>query len=97
MAGSALVEMADPSRVRALMLGCNVRVIRRHKRHIVELQLLNHGDSYRIPPKWGNPQKLSTNVDTPDNPLGVWTLKKLRGFGEAPGGQVEPHPERESP
>ena len=97
MSGSALVEMADVSRVRSLLAGANVRVIRRHRREIVELQLLDHGDNYRIPHKWGNPQKLSTDLETPDNPAGVWTLKKLRGFGDAPVGRVEPHPERDYP
>jgi hypothetical protein len=84
MSGSSLVEMADPARVQVLLRAANVRVIRRHRREIVELQLLDFGNSYRISPKWGNAQKLSTNLETPDNPARVWTLKKVRGFGVAP-------------
>jgi hypothetical protein len=76
-AGPRLVEMADAQRVAVLMRAPNVRVILRHKRIPVEIQLLDHGDSWRIPPKWGRPQKLSTNLEGPDNPPRVWKFKRI--------------------
>jgi hypothetical protein len=79
MAGPRLVEMADPCRVNSLLRGNNVRVILRHKRYIAEIQLLDYGDSSSVPAKWGRPQKLSTNLETEENPPRVWTFKRLRG------------------
>lgn len=76
-AGPRLLEMADPQRALALMGAPNVKVLR-YKRTIVELQLLDHGESYRIPPKLGNPQKLSTDLESDDNPANVWKLKRLQ-------------------
>lgn len=76
-AGPRLVEMADPQRVEFLLRAPNVHVIRRHKRTIVEIQLLDHGDASRVPPKWGNPQKLSTNLESEDNARGAWKFKNL--------------------
>jgi hypothetical protein len=76
-AGPRLVEMADPQRVLALLRAPNVRVVRRHKRTIVELQLLDFGDGATVPPKWGKPQKLSTNLESDDNPARVWKFKRL--------------------
>jgi hypothetical protein len=70
--------MADPQRVEALMRAPNVIAIRRHKRNIVELQIVDYGDCSRIPPKWGKPQKLSTNLEADDNPARVWKFKSLR-------------------
>lgn len=78
-AGPRLVEMADPQRVLVLMRAPNVRVILKHGRTIVELQLLDYGDASRVPPKWGKPQKLSTNFESDDNPARVWKLKRLPG------------------
>ena len=68
--------MADPQRAEALMRSTNVRALR-YKRTIVELQVLDYGDSSRMAPKWGNPQKLSTDLEAEDNPAGVWKLKKV--------------------
>ena len=76
-AGPRLLEMADPQRVRVLLLAPNVRPILRHKRTLVELQVEDHGDSSRIPPKWGKPHKLSTNLEADDNPHGVWKFKRI--------------------
>ncbi len=69
--------MADPQRVEALMRAPNVIAIRRHKRNIVELQIVDYGDSSRVPAKWGNPQKLSTDLEADDNPARVWKLKTI--------------------
>jgi len=76
-AGPRLIEMADPQRVEALMRAANVRVIRRYGRDIVELQLMDYGDGSRVPPKWGRPQKLSTNLEADDNPPRVWKFKRV--------------------
>ena len=72
--------MADPQRAEALMRAPNVERSR-YKRNIVELQIVDYGDSSRVPPKWGNPQKLSTDLEADDNPARVWKFKqiKLRG------------------
>lgn len=85
MAGPRLVEMADPQRVEALLRARNVIAVRRHKRNIVELQLCDFGDSARIPPKWGKPQKLSTSLECDDNPHGVWKFKRLAVTRGRPG------------
>lgn len=77
-AGPRIVEMADPSRAQALLRGNNVRGIFRHRKHLVEIQLFDYGDSSRVPAKWGRPQKLSTNLECEeDNPRGVWKFKRL--------------------
>jgi hypothetical protein len=77
-AGSRFVEFAGPERVQKLLQASNVKIIRKRKTGaVVEIQLLEYGDDSRTPSKWGNPQKLSHNHETPDNPPGVWTLKKL--------------------
>lgn len=75
-AGPRLVEMADPQRAEALMRAPNVRALI-YRRAIVELQIMDFGDSARVPPKWGKPQKLSTNLESADNPPRVWKLKRL--------------------
>lgn len=76
-AGPRLLELADPQRVQVLLRAPNVRAILRHKKTLVELQVMDHGDSSRIAPRWGNPQKLSHNSETPTNVQGVWELKRL--------------------
>ena len=79
MAGPRCIEIAGPERVRKLMLGCNVNVIRKRKTGvIVEIQVQQYGDDSRMPSRWNNPQKLSHNHATPNNPAGVWMLKRLR-------------------
>jgi hypothetical protein len=75
--------MADPRRVEILMRAPNVRAILRHKRVLVELQIIDHGESFRVPPKWGRPQKLSTNLESEDNPRGAWKFKRLPVIKEA--------------
>jgi hypothetical protein len=75
--GPRLLEMADPQRAEALMRSANVKALR-YKRTIVELQILDYGDSSRVPAKWGNPQKLSTDFESDDNPARVWKLKQIK-------------------
>jgi hypothetical protein len=56
----------------------NARLIRKHKtKEIVCIVLEPYGDDYRIHERDGNPQKLSHNAETADNPRRVWTFKKL--------------------
>jgi hypothetical protein len=62
MSGPRMIERAGPERVRRLLLAAKVQIVRRHKdKRIVELQLLNYADDSRVPAKWGNPLRLSTN------------------------------------
>jgi hypothetical protein len=79
-AGPRLVEMADAQRAEVLARAPNVRALR-YKRNIVELQIVDYGDSYRVPPKWGNPQQLSTDSESDDNPARVWKLKRIKVGG----------------
>jgi len=72
--------MADPSRVQALMRGSNVRVILRHKRTIVELQLLDYADESRVPARLGNPQSCTTRAESDSNPPHLLTFKRLPDF-----------------
>jgi hypothetical protein len=37
-----------------------------------------YGDDTRLQPRSGNPQALSHDAETDENPRGVWTFKKLR-------------------
>jgi hypothetical protein len=76
-AGPRLVEMADRQRAEILAQAPNVRVLR-YRRNIVELQIVDYGDSSRVPAKWGNPQKLSTDLEADDNPPRVWKLKSIK-------------------
>jgi hypothetical protein len=86
MSGPRIIELAGPERVSRLVEGCNVKVIRKRKTGaIVELQILPHGDDSRMPPKWGNPQKLSHRAETDDNPAGSWMFKRLAGVAETAG------------
>jgi hypothetical protein len=75
-AGPRLLEMADPQRVESLMRAPNVRVLR-YRHTIVEVQVTDYGDSSRIPPRWGNPMRLSNDSPSDDNPPRVWKLKRL--------------------
>lgn len=74
--GPRLVEMADPQRAEALLRAPNARPLI-YRRTIVEIQLLDYGDSSRVPPKWGRAQKLSTNLESDDNPAQVWKFKQV--------------------
>jgi len=46
------------------------------------IQLLAHGDDSRLRSRYGNPQRLSHDSETDENPPRVWTLKKLRRWSE---------------
>ena len=77
-AGPRIVEIAGPERVRQLLAAPNAVAVRKRKTGaIVAIQLLDYGDNLRVPSKYGNPQRLSHNHETPDNPHGVWTFKRL--------------------
>jgi hypothetical protein len=77
-AGPRIVEIAGPERVRQLLAAPNAVAVRKRKTGaIVAIQLLDYGDNLRVPSKYGNPQRLSYNHETPDNPHGVWTFKRL--------------------
>lgn len=78
-AGPRLIEMADPARIQVLLRAANAQPILSQKRHLVGIQLLDYGDSSRVPSKWGCPQKLTTNLETDDNPPRVWMFKRIRG------------------
>lgn len=70
--------MAGPERVQHYLLASNAEIIRQRKTHsIVEIQLHDYGDDSRRKAKWGNPQKLSIDDETRDNPPKVWTFKRL--------------------
>jgi len=75
-AGPRLLEMAGPERVAVLLQAPNVKVILRHRRTIVELQVMDYGDSSRIPPRHGRPLQLSTDSESYDNPPRVWRFKR---------------------
>ena len=77
-AGPRIVEIAGPERVRQLLAAPNAVAVRKRKTGaIVAIQLLDFGDNLRIPSKYGNPQRLSHNAETPENPSRVWALKRL--------------------
>jgi hypothetical protein len=77
-AGPRIVEIAGPERVRQLLAAPNAVAVRQRKTGaIVAIQLLDFGDNLRIPGKYGNPQRLSHNAETPENPPRVWAFKRL--------------------
>jgi hypothetical protein len=81
-AGPRIVEIAGPERVRQLLTAPNAVTVRKRKTGaVVAIQLLDFGDNLRIPSKYGNPQKLSHNSETPENPRRVWTFKRLPAPG----------------
>ena len=77
-AGPRLIEFAGPERVRRLLQAPNARIVRKHKtKEIVCIVLEPYGDDYRVHEHNGNPQRLSHNHETPENPNRVWTFKKI--------------------
>jgi hypothetical protein len=38
---------------------------------------MDFGDNLRLPSRYGNPQRLSHNSETPENPRRVWSFKRL--------------------
>ena len=76
--GSRCIELADPARVRQLLLAPNVELVRRHKdRAVCEIHLLEYGDDSRLSSLAGNPQTLVHRAETGENPRRVWCLKSL--------------------
>jgi hypothetical protein len=70
--------MAGPERVLALLEAPNAVPVRvRKTKAIAAIQLLAHGADTRLQPRYGNPQALSHDSETDENPRGVWMFKKL--------------------
>ena len=77
-AGPRLIEFAGPERVRSLLLAPDARAVRQSKiQAIVAIVLEPWGDDSRLHARGGNPQKLSHNAETAENPPRVWAFKKL--------------------
>jgi hypothetical protein len=75
-----IVERADASRVRILEAASNATVVRKGIRKgggIVRIVLGSAGDDSLRDARQGNPLTYSHNKDTEDNPVNVWTLKRL--------------------
>jgi hypothetical protein len=78
MCGLECVELADASRVERLRTARNAKLIRRRRDgQVVEIQLREAGDDYKLPARLGNPGRYAYDNETPDNPRGVWTLKRV--------------------
>jgi hypothetical protein len=74
--------MAGLERVLALLEAPNAKPVVAHKtKAIAAIELLNYGDDTRLQSRYGNPQALSHDAETDENPRGVWTFKKLRLIG----------------
>lgn len=78
MAGPRLIEMADEPRLRVILRAPNAVPILKHKRTLVEVQLLDYADCTRLRERWGNPQKYSTlPPPTEDAPVRTWKFKGI--------------------
>jgi hypothetical protein len=79
MSGPRCLEWAGPERVHQLLLAPNCKAVRRGGKHgpLVEIQVLEFGNDGRLHARGGNPQQLSHNCETDENPRRVWTLKRL--------------------
>jgi hypothetical protein len=76
--GPRLIEFAGPERVRCLLQAPNARIVRKRKTQaIVAIVLEPYGDDSSVHERNGNPQRLSHNAETAENPNRVWTFKKL--------------------
>jgi hypothetical protein len=76
--GPRLIEFAGPERARCLLMAPNARaVFKRKTKALVCIVLEGHGDDSRLHERDGNPQRLSHNHETPENPNRVWTFKRL--------------------
>ena len=77
-AGPRLIEFAGPECARQLLMAPNAVAVRKRKtKAIVAIVLEPYGDDCRVHEHNGNPQRLSHNHETAENPNRVWTLKKL--------------------
>jgi hypothetical protein len=50
---------------------------------IAAIEIVTCGDDSRLRPRSGNPQALSHDSETDENPRGVWMFKKLPPGGTA--------------
>jgi hypothetical protein len=72
--------MAGWERVLALLAAPNAKPVVAHKtKAIAAIQLLEYGDDTRLRPHSGNPQALSHDAETDENPPQGRALKKLIG------------------
>jgi hypothetical protein len=82
VSGARLLEMAGLERVKALLKATNVKPVHvRKTKAIAAIELLEFGNDERLSPRSGNPQALSDDAETDQNPRGVWALKKLQLIG----------------
>jgi hypothetical protein len=78
VSGPRLLEKAALERVLALLAAPNAVPVRVRKTHaIAAIKLVAHGDDEPLSPRSGNPQRLSHDSETDENPQGVWTFKRL--------------------
>ena len=82
VSGPRLIEMAGLERVLALLAAPNAVPVRARKtKAIAAIQLLEYGDDTRLRSRYGNPQALSHDAETDENPRGTWTFKRLPHAG----------------
>jgi hypothetical protein len=80
--GPRLLEMASLERVLVLLEAPNAVPVRvRKTQAIAAIEILAYGDDERLLPRSDNPQALSHDAETDENPRGVWALKKLPLIG----------------
>jgi hypothetical protein len=74
--------MAGLERVLALLAAPNAVPVRARKtKAIAAIQLLEFGNDERLSPRYDNPQALSHDAETDENPRRVWTFKTLPHAG----------------
>jgi hypothetical protein len=72
VSGPRLIEIAGLERVLALLEAPNAKpIIRKKTGAIVVIEILPHGDDSRLQSRYGNPQALSHDAETDENPRGV--------------------------
>ena len=70
--------MAEPEKAQWLAEAVNGIIIRQRKSQaIVEIQLLDYGDDSLMRSRGSNPQRLSHDAETEDNPPNVWVFKRV--------------------
>jgi hypothetical protein len=78
VSGPRLLEMVGLERALALLEAPNAVPVRvRKTQAIAAIELLEFGNDERLSPRSGNPQALSDDAETDQNPRGVWEFKKL--------------------
>jgi hypothetical protein len=76
--GSRLLEFADPARAAVLLRAPNVRPILKHKKRLVEIQLIDFGvDCSREESRDGNPQSYTSRAEDDLNPRNVIHFKRI--------------------